>query len=245
MKRIQGGRTTYGMAIGVLMLDTVFPRIPGDIGNAATWRYPVCYHIVKGASTHRIMAKEPDSKLIDPFIQGARELAKMGVKLITTSCGFLGPFQPYLAEAVNIPVVTTSLIQVPTVSAMIGKHKKTAILVEKAYMMTENHFQGAGWSSKDIPVVVHGMPEDAYFPTVFIGNSPEADIDRLEADMKKLGQSLIKKHPDIGAVVCECTNFVPFNHALQEIVEMPVFNIVTLVHSVCDATIRQRFTGFM
>ncbi len=244
MTIIQGGRTTYGMAIGVLMLDTIFPRIPGDIGNATTFRYPVCYHIVKGASTDRIMAEEPDPKLVDPFIRGARSLEKMGVRLITTSCGFLGPFQPYLSEAVKIPVITTALIQVPIVSAMIGG-RKVAVLVEKAHLMTEHHFQGAGWSSKEIPVVVHGMPEDAYFPTVFIGNSPEADIERLDADISALGKSLVAKHPDIGAVVCECTNFVPFNRTLQEVVKVPVFDIVTLVHSVCDASIRKDYKGFI
>lgn len=244
MTIIQGGRTTYGMAVGVLMLDTVFPRIPGDIGNATTFRYPVCYHIVQGASTDRIMAEEPDPGLIEPFITGARLLEKMGVRLITTSCGFLGPFQPYLSEAVNIPVITTALIQVPTVSAMVGG-RKVAVLVEKAHIMTENHFQGAGWSSNEMPVVVHGMPEDAYFPTVFIGNNPEADIERLAADMTALGKSLVAAHPDVGAVVCECTNFVPFNRALQQVVKVPVFDIVTLVHSVCDAAVRQRFDGFL
>lgn len=244
MTIIHGGRTTYGMAIGVLMLDTVFPRIPGDIGNASTFRYPVCYHIVQGASTDRIMAEEPDPKLVEPFIEGARLLEKMGVRLITTSCGFLGPFQPYLSEAVKVPVITTALIQVPVVSAMIGG-RKVAVLVEKAHIMTENHFQGAGWSQKNIPVVVHGMPEDAYFPTVFIGNSLEADIDRLTADMRAVGESLIAKHPDVGAVVCECTNFVPFNRALQEVVKVPVFDIVTLVHAVCDASVRKEFHGFL
>lgn len=244
MQMIQGGRTTYGMAIGVLMLDTIFPRVPGDIGNATTWKYPVCYHIVKGASTDRIMAEAPDPELIDPFIKGARSLEKMGVRLITTSCGFLGPFQPYLAEAVKIPVITTSLIQVPSVSAMIGG-RKVAVLMEKAHIMTENHFSGAGWSSKDIPVVIHGMPDDAYFPTVFIGNSLEADIDRLGADIKALGDTLIEKHPEVGAVVCECTNFVPFNRTLQETVKVPVFDIVTLVHSVCEASVRKGFNGFL
>lgn len=245
MKPIQGGRTTYGMAIGVLMLDTVFPRIPGDIGNATTWKYPVCFHIVPGATTDRIMAREPDPRLIGPFIEGARELERRGVRLITTSCGFLGPFQPHLSEAVEIPVLATSLVQVPTVSAMIGKNRKVAILVEKAHLLTENHFQGAGWSSGDIQVVVHGMPEGSYFPTVFIRNSLQADIDRLETDMRELGRSLIESHPDVGAVVCECTNFVPFNHALQEVVRVPVFDIVTLVHSVCEASIRRPFSGFL
>jgi Asp/Glu/hydantoin racemase len=245
MKRLQGGRTTYGMAIGVLMLDTVFPRIPGDIGNATTWNYPVCYHIVRGASTDRIMAEEPDPQLLKPFLDGALELQERGVRLITTSCGFLGPFQPHISEAVKVPVITTSLIQVPAVCAMIGRNRKVAILVERAHLLTEGHFRGAGWSSRDFRVVVHGMAEGSYFPEVFIGNRPEADIERLEQEIRELGESLIRLHPDVGAVVCECTNFVPFNHGLQEVVRVPVFDIVTLVHSVCEAAIRRPFSGFL
>lgn len=33
--------------IGILMLDTVFKRIPGDIGNPNTFNFPVQYKIVK------------------------------------------------------------------------------------------------------------------------------------------------------------------------------------------------------
>jgi hypothetical protein len=89
------------------------------------------------------------------------------------------------------------------------------------------------------------MPDNAYFPTVFIGNSLKADTERLKADMVDLGRSLMAAHSDVGAVVCECTNFVPFNHTLQEIVKVPVFDIVTLVHMVCDASIRKEFMGFL
>lgn len=36
--KIIGGYTNYGQDIGILMLDTRFPRIIGDIGNANTFR---------------------------------------------------------------------------------------------------------------------------------------------------------------------------------------------------------------
>lgn len=32
--KMHGGFTNYGETIGVLMLDSTFPRPPGDIGNA-------------------------------------------------------------------------------------------------------------------------------------------------------------------------------------------------------------------
>ena len=40
---VYGGKTLYGASVGILMLETRFPRIPGDMGNAATWPFPVLY----------------------------------------------------------------------------------------------------------------------------------------------------------------------------------------------------------
>src|SRR5215216_3062485 len=113
MTRLRGGRTVYGQALGILMLDTRFPRPPGDVGHAATWPFPVCYRIVQGAQPHRIMGETPDPALLAPFVEAARELEAAGVRAITTSCGFLAAFQRELAAAVSVPVLTSALLQVP------------------------------------------------------------------------------------------------------------------------------------
>lgn len=44
--RLKGGFTNYGQDIGILMLDTIFPRIPGDIGNAKSYDFPVRYGVL-------------------------------------------------------------------------------------------------------------------------------------------------------------------------------------------------------
>ena len=44
-----GGKPVYGARLGILMLEARFPRIPGDMGNAATWPFPVLYQVVPGA----------------------------------------------------------------------------------------------------------------------------------------------------------------------------------------------------
>ena len=66
-----GGYATYGQALGILMLDTRFPRIQGDIGNASTFPFPVRYAKVPGASPRRVV-KEGDPSLLGPFIEAAR-----------------------------------------------------------------------------------------------------------------------------------------------------------------------------
>jgi hypothetical protein len=36
-----GGKPVFGARLGILMLEARFPRIPGDMCNAATWPFPV------------------------------------------------------------------------------------------------------------------------------------------------------------------------------------------------------------
>ncbi len=64
--RLKGGYTNYGESIGILMLDTRFPRPPGDIGNARSYDFPVRYKIVRNAYTDRIMGHSPDGSILDP-----------------------------------------------------------------------------------------------------------------------------------------------------------------------------------
>ena len=59
------------------MLDTRFPRVPGDIGNAATFAFPVRYRAVRGASPRRVVVQR-DLALLAPFIAAARELERDG-----------------------------------------------------------------------------------------------------------------------------------------------------------------------
>src|SRR5262245_25314411 len=120
MTRITGGRTLYGLELGILMLDTVMPRLPGDVGNAETWPFPVHYIVVKGADTKRIMGKDPDPSLLAPFIDAAKEAERLGVRAITTSCGFLAIYQQEMQAAVGIPMLTSALLQVPFASRVIG-----------------------------------------------------------------------------------------------------------------------------
>jgi len=171
--------------------------------------------------------------LLRPFIEAARELEREGVKAITTSCGFLSAFQKEIADAVGIPVFTSALMLVPLVRAMLNKEKSIAIFTERANHLNEKHFNGAGWSAKDIPVTVKGMKKDAVFPSVFIGNRPELETGILAREMEEMAREVMAENPDTGAIVLECTNMGPFSRNIQAIAGTPVFginNLVELIH---------------
>src|SRR5580693_8507390 len=112
----RGGKAIYGAAVGILMLEARFPRIPGDMGNAGTWPFPVLYKVVRGASPHRVVRERAEG-LLDAFLAAAQELVELGADGITTNCGFLSLYQQELASHVGVPVATSSLMQAPLVQA--------------------------------------------------------------------------------------------------------------------------------
>jgi hypothetical protein len=232
---LKGGFTNYGQDVGVLMLDTRFPRARGDIGNARSFDFPVRYKTVKGAQAVKIMGDEPSADLLAPFIEAARELEAEGVRCITTSCGFLGPFQKQIAAAVKIPVLTSALMQAPLIHAMLPPGQVIGIFTERAQHMNRRHFEGVGWSPDDIPVQVQGMPEDAAFPATFIIGREELDTEVLRREMLEMTRDFMRSCPNPGAILFECTNFCPFSADVAAESGLPVFDINTLINSVHSA----------
>src|SRR2546425_3835634 len=125
--RVRGGFNQYGFTVGIFILDTGFPRMPGDVGNAATCPFPVRYHRVSGADPDLVVRRGAEG-LLPAFVQGARALEGEGVGAITTSCGFLAKYQQELAAAVRVPVFTSSLLMVPLVHRLLPAGRRGGLL---------------------------------------------------------------------------------------------------------------------
>ena len=244
MRKVQGGYNTYGFTIGVLMLESEFPRIPGDTGNATSFGYPVRLRPVKGADYHRLV-HDRDPALLQSFIDAAQELQAEGVRAITTNCGFLALFQRELAAAVTVPVFTSSLMLVPMISRMLGPNKRVGIMTADSTALGEAHYEGVGWSSVDYPVTVIGMQDEPLFTKVFAENRRIFDVDQMQADMINVARRLVEGHPDIGAILFECTNMPPYAHALQETVGLPIYHIFSLVDMVYGSFHWRPYQGTM
>src|SRR5947199_6983461 len=139
--RVRGGFNQYGFTVGILMLDTRFPRIPGDMGNAQTFPFPVRYHRVAGADPERVV-RGGAAALLPAFIEGARTLEDEGVGAITTNCGFLAKFQRELTASVSVPVFTSSLMLVPLVHRMLPASRRVGVMSVDASSLTREHLEG-------------------------------------------------------------------------------------------------------
>src|SRR5688572_7532423 len=152
--RVRGGFNQYGFSVGILMLDTRFPRVRGDMGNATTFPFPVRYHRVTGADPDLVVRRGAEG-LLPAFLDGAKALEREGVGAITTNCGFLIKYQGQLAGAVRVPVFTSSLLLVPLVHRMLPPARRVGIMTVSASSLTPEHLAGAGIGA-DIPLAVVG-----------------------------------------------------------------------------------------
>lgn len=235
---LKGGFNCYGIPIGVIALESYFPKPEGHIKYAATFDFPVLYKTVKGATVDRLI-RERDPALLEPFIEAARELEREGVRAVTGSCGFLAMHQQRIADAVNVPVFMSSLLQVPLVSRMLGRGKKVGVVVADSDALGPDHMRGAGIA--DEAIVIAGMQNQAQFAGVILhGRRNDLDMDIFSSEVGGVVERLLATHPEVGALVLECTDLSHFAPDLQRRFALPVFDLTSLTRMVAATVLRTR-----
>jgi Asp/Glu/hydantoin racemase len=223
----KAGNQADAPAVGILMLDTTFPRIPGDIGNPNTFNFPVIYKVVKGAFPERVLT-DPDPDLLDAFLIAAQELVQKGVKAISTSCGLLAIFHRQLVAALDVPVFTSSLLQIHMLQSIVKENQTIGVITVSAPSLTARHLAGVGIEHCS-PVIV-GMEAAEEFSSVFIGGKSTIDVEKCRKEMETAALELKRAHSNIGAIVLECTNMPPYSRAVQKAAGVPVFDVVTMLN---------------
>jgi Asp/Glu/Hydantoin racemase len=216
----------HGATLGILMLDTRFMRVPGDMGNPATWPFPVLYRVVRGASAEKVVI-EGARGLLPDFIAAAKELVEQGAAGLTTTCGFLSLFQAELAAAAGVPVATSALIQVPWVQATLPPGRRVGVVTVSKAGLSPAHLQAAG-VPLDTPIA--GVENGREFYRVIVkAEKDELDVALARLDVLDAGRDLLARHPEVGAIVLECTNMPPYAAALRAALGVPVYDIYTLI----------------
>ena len=213
--------------LGVLMLETRFPRPAGDVGNPASFAFPVRYQVVQGASPQRVV-RERARGLLQPFIDAGHALVAQGCVGITTTCGFLVLFQRELSDALAVPVMTSSLLQIATVEERLASGQRASVVTISAESLGAEHFMAAG-ARADTPV--EGVDPDGEFARRILGNVPSLEPALAERDVVSAAQRLADRHPEVGALVLECTNMPPYAAAVRRATGLPVFDALTAINA--------------
>lgn len=223
----RGGKAVYGVPLGILMLEARFPRIPGDMGNGTTWPFPVMFRVVKGASPERVVL-EGARGLFEDFLRAAEDLVALGCEGITTNCGFLSLFQAELSQRLGVPVATSSLMQVPMVQALLPPGRRVGVVTVSAGSLTPAHLLAAGCPA-DLPFVGTETGRE-FFRVLIKAEKNDLDVELACRDVVSAAERLVRNHPDVGAIVLECTNMPPYAAAVQEATGLPVYDIYTMIN---------------
>lgn len=229
---------SYGHAIGILMLEYRAPFVPGDVGNASTYGYPVLFKTVAGLSLDKALAGDPDQE--EQVIDAARELQRFGVRGISSDCGFLIAYQDAVRKALDVPVFLSSLLQVPLVAASVDG--PIGVVVASSGGVNERVLELAGVRDPS-RIVVCGMEGQPHFTESILEQGGTLDSDRIEQETVDAVQHMVAANPAMGAIVLECSLLPPYSRAVQDATGLPVFDYITMIDYFQAGTHQHRYRG--
>lgn len=209
--------------IGVLALDTRFPRIPGDGGRAGSYPGPALVARVEGASIEDAVFNDP-ARLLGPFVDAGRALVARGATAIVTTCGFLVPLQRPLAAELPVPVGTSSLLLVPTLQAALPRNLRVGIVTIARSALSPAHLAAANVPA-DAPIET---VEGGHFADAILNDRETFDRGVASDEHVEAAKRLVRDHEDVGAIVLECANMPPYASAMAQAAGRPVHSILTL-----------------
>ncbi|HFH9836789.1 TPA: aspartate/glutamate racemase family protein [Streptococcus suis] len=228
-----------GFSIGIITIDFNYVKLPGNVANATTFSFPVVYEDIVLEIEDLFNGED---KLLEIVIEAAKKLERKGVRAIVGACGYFNHFQEQVRDAVAVPVYLSSVLQIPLIKMGLKPEQKIAVLVADGEGANAEFFAKANADIQDCIVQEIGSLE-SFAPIRY--NKPYLDNGRLKADLIAVVQDLRKNHPEIGAILLECSDLPPYAAALHRDTGLPVFDFTTLINWVHSAVVRKEFYGYM
>ncbi len=247
--KARDGQRCYGMGLGIIILDDVYPGFPGDVRNASAYPFPIQYEVAEGVDIHALIWEEDKSPCLAPVKRAAQKLERMGCRAVAAECGYFAYFQEEIAACVNVPVFMSSLLQVPWAQRLISPNKVVGILVAREEFLLDRHLQAVGIELGSNYVIAGAQDEGRCpeFDHLWEPNKrtkpPAAYYDKAERDFVAVAVDFYKAHANMGALVLECTGFQPFARAVQREIDIPIFSWGTLLDYAYSIAVHRDYYG--
>jgi hypothetical protein len=238
----QKGKVSSGEAIGILLLETSVPFIPGDVANATTYAFPVRFQKVKGFSVRRALSKDPS--VYEDLRESARDLVHQGVRAVTGDCGFMGIHQKKLVRELGVPVFLSSLLQIPFISLLIGEDAKVGVITADSKSLGTDLLVAVGVSDPT-NLVIGGLENCEQFYQFAIEETGCLDAKAVEKEVVSVARDMVAQNPQTRAILLECSLLPPYGAAVQDAVNLPVFDYITMINFVFSAVVKHRYIGFI
>ncbi len=207
--------------------------LPGNSTNPATYPFPVRFCRIAGANIETVL-ENPSETVLERMIEASKGLADSGVRAITTSCGFNAVFQRELAAALDVQVFTSSLLQVPAIFRLMRPGRKVGVITAKKSALRSKHLRMVG-ITEEMPVELFGLETCREWNKIFEAPDDDMDLDAVALEVVGTAERAVRAHPDIGAIVLECTDLPPFAEKIRRSTNLPVYDFTTMVYTVASS----------
>lgn len=214
---------------GLVQLES----LKGNSTNPDSYGFPVRFCRVRGANIQTIL-ENPDMGVLQEMIREARSMISDGVRAITTSCGFNAIFQKELASSLDVPVFTSSLLQVPLVHKMLGPEEEIGVITAKKAALKKEHLEAVG-IHEEVSLRVFGLEKCPEWGKIFSDPDMDIDLEAVEEEVTGTAEEAVREYPGFRAFVLECTDLPPFASSIRRSTKLPVFDFISLVELVAGS----------
>lgn len=239
------GRNVGGVTIGLIQFRGNLPMMPGNMGNASTFNFPMLYREMICENIADIAAEEPTENFTEAAVDAAKWLELQGVRAIIGNCGFWGTYQKVVQQHLTIPFYSSSLMQLPAMVASMPEGKKVGVITANGPLLKKcAAVENCGLSTelKESKLVIESVKGEVFANALQMTGryNPAA----VTAEIVDTAKELVANH-DIGSILLECTELPPAAHAVQKAVKLPVWDYTTLTNWVYLGALRRPFVGHM
>ncbi len=240
------GRNVFGVTIGLVQMHVNLAMMPGNMGNATTFDFPILYRRMNAENVADVMANPPTQNFTDAIVEAAQWLELQGVRAIMGNCGFFGSYQNAVKARINVPFFSSSLMMLPMMVHSMPSNKKVGVITAngptlKRVQAIENC--GLSLEDKENRIVVMGCENGAEFSSAIMANTGVYNPLKVEQEIVAVAKQMLQENKDIGAILLECTELSPHAVAVQNAVRMPVWDYTTLTKWIYSGCIRRPFVG--
>ena len=239
------GRNIGGVTIGLVQVRANLPMMPGNMGNASTFDFPMLYREMNVDNVFDMMKPETTQNFTDGIVEAAKWLELQGVSAIMANCGFFAHYQKVVQERIDTPFFSSSLMMLPMMVQSLPRNKKVGVLTANGPLLAEGYAMENCGLSRELQasrVVVEGCQDDPEFAAVMSLNG-KLNANLFERDILEGIKRLLKKDKDIAMILLECTELPPHAVAVQKMVKMPVWDFTSLTNFVYSGCVRRPFVG--
>ena len=232
-----------GYSVGIVYIEDVFyPMVPGNVVNAYTYDFPVRMRGVPDLDIDTLFRRDP--VIGDKIIELANYMIeKEGIRALCSACGFFGNFHAQVADALDIPVALSSLVQIRWIRAVIKPGQKIGILTADKSSFTDVLLENVGVTDKS-DLIIGDLRHGEHFSAI-LEYRGEFNNKCVKEEVVAAALELQKQEPNLGAILLECSDMPPSAYAVQHATQLPVWDFITLIKWLHNGTTQKPYTGWI